>query len=145
VTTARRALGFALWAFFRAWAVFCPKDEIFLFGELYMTRFYLRGTPGGDGPSVRLQHIHMPDGDRRLHNHPWHVAESIILRGGYVEERETSAFPWEPYATAFHYLRALDRNSITASTLHRIIALDSSECWTLFRTSEQHGRGWGFR
>ena len=144
-----RAFWFLVWAALRAWAVFCPKDVITLSGDRYMTRYYLRGSPGGAGPSLRLQHIHRPDAMREFHDHPWFEAQSRILRGWYVERRfrEYGRGRSSPPHT-------FTRNTGARSTLlnlpgardrHRITAVAPDGAWTLFRTSERHGRGWGFQ
>lgn len=150
-----RAFYFLLWCVLRLWAAFRPSDVIVLDGVPYMRRYYLRGTPGGDGPSVRLQHILRADPDRGLHDHPWHAARSLVLRGGYTETRQRRYRP--PYDDTLGYvslLRTRDygpgaRNTLVSghafADYHRITAVRPGGAWTLFRTSEHHGRGWGFK
>lgn len=69
------------------WA-YTIKDEQ---GNPYLSRVLL--------PRMRLPFIgsfrpmlhkfHRPDKDKDLHNHPWSWAKSIVLTGGYFEERLT--------------------------------------------------------
>jgi hypothetical protein len=76
----------------------------------YLSRYYLLGRPhmpdGSDpidefgspkkgaifpnGIHVYLHKFHRSDQDVALHNHPWHWARSLILAGGYSEERRTA-------------------------------------------------------
>lgn len=145
-----RAFYFFVWCVLRLWAAFRPSDVIVLDGVPYMRRYYLRGTPGGDGPSVRLQHILRADPDRGLHDHPWLWAYSRILRGGYTEVRQACYWPryWDE-ARGLRRTRDLgpgDRNTLLGgqhyADYHRIMAVRPGGAWTLFRTSERHGRGW---
>lgn len=73
----------------RRWALLQRHDIPDLLDptDVYLTRWRIVQTPWG---GVYLHAIRRPDHDRHLHDHPWSFA-SIILRGGYVEERETSA------------------------------------------------------
>lgn len=48
----------------------------------YLTRWRLVQTPWF---GIFVHAIHLADGDRHLHDHPWPFT-SIILRGGYLEE-----------------------------------------------------------
>jgi hypothetical protein len=92
------------------------------------------------GVNVWLQRIWRADGDRHMHDHPWHVAGSLILSGGYGEERAGHAdqgFRGSPEISAGRV------NLLPAGVYHRITAV-RPRTWTLFITGRPHGRGWGF-
>lgn len=109
---------------------------------VYMGRWWLfnpydnetRETKHGWCPiSVRIHHILQPDGDRDLHDHPWN-ARTIILKGGYLEEREDSV-----------RLRvAGDTSRLRFGEYHRISSVLSGGAVTLFITGKYRGT-WGFR
>lgn len=96
-------------------------------------------------PHFYLHHFFRGDDDRELHNHPWGFSMSLILTGGYIEER------WDPEAKKTRTRRCYpgDINVIRASDFHRLTLLDSTRgCWTLFlskhRIEEKNGHDWGF-
>ena len=77
-------------------------------------------------PSIRVHHIQLPDNDRHEHDHPWD-ARTIILRGGYIEERRVNGLPTR-------HLNAGDTAKIGAGMYHRIAWLAPGGAWTLFIT-----------
>jgi hypothetical protein len=129
-------------------------------GEPYLTRIYLTPSTGRLGSWWRARyrglflhcfHTSDPDG---LHNHPWHDARSLILRGAYFEERNFA--PIESVADLLplngpHYSCMVTKriywpgnvNTITDRDWHRVELL-SDEVWTLFSAGTKHGKGWGF-
>lgn len=126
-----------------------PHEVIRIDGEAYLTRFYLNGQANlraqGEGPQFFLHHFHKSDQGRELHNHPY-TGTSLILAGGYVEERMTQldndglAFT-EP--TAVRYMPG-DTNQLTLDDFHRTDMVDPVfGCWTLFVTGERT-QSWGF-
>lgn len=72
------------WAFFRREVI---RDSD---GTPYLTRLRVLQTPLF---AIYLHWIHRPDADAELHDHPWSFA-SVILRGGYTEEREGQWWWW---------------------------------------------------
>lgn len=110
-------------------------------GSPYLTRVYL--SPKGEWyrstlglPGVFLHFFHRSDHERELHNHPWRWAWSLILQGGYLEER---ADDWPRC-----YFPG-DTNTITERTFHRVSLLnEKAGSWTLFVAGPRHGRSWGF-
>lgn len=116
--------------------------------DLYMARWWLLNPyrKDADGnqiparwrwlPSVRVHHIVRPDDDAHEHNHPWH-ARSIILRGGYLEERR------EEYRGARLRLRGYTQ-AIAPSVCHRITEVSAGGAYTLFFTWGE-SQGWGFK
>jgi len=109
---------------------------------LYMGRWWLFNPYPGAGderkrwawlPSVRVHHICVEDQDRHLHDHPWN-ARTIILRGGYDEERKRGAL--REYWSG-------DTASLRFSEFHRIYWVAPGGAWTLFITWKYRGT-WGF-
>lgn len=60
-------------------------------GDVYMQRYrvfgWMPGNSGSPGPNLYLHRFLRPDEDGELHNHPWRWAVSVMLAGGYAEER----------------------------------------------------------
>ena len=121
-------------------------------GEAYLQRFYVCGDPGAihywpEGTRARLGwlpfavYMHKflrPDMDRDLHNHPWHTAVSLVLSGGYTEEREAGS------GFVSRRLRPGRVNVIRRNTFHRVERLHGAHTWTLFVTGKFAG-SWSFR
>jgi hypothetical protein len=96
-------------------------------------------------PHLYLHHFFRGDDDREMHNHPWEFSMSLILTGGYIEER------WDIEARKVCTRRCYpgDINIIRAADFHRVTMLDPARgCWTLFlskhRIEEKNGHDWGF-
>lgn len=105
-------------------------------GKPYLLRFYLKRN--GILPGIYLHHFFMGDQDRELHDHPWDLSGSLILTGGYVEERLIPG-------TIKRRLRHLGPGSINiirGSTFHRV-DLVGTRSWTIF-VSGKKTKGWGF-
>jgi hypothetical protein len=123
----------------------------------YLSRYYLTGRPtmpDGSEPfdagqarpgavwpkspfSIYLHHIHRGDEDRQLHNHPWAWSFSLILSGGYLEERRIKN------GVVRRTLAPLVIHWIGHDTFHRIDTLGKSGAWTLFVVGPKVS-GWGF-
>jgi hypothetical protein len=71
------------WAFMQRKVIGKPNDPM-------LTRYILVRTPWG---GIYLHHIHRPDQDRDLHDHPW-VFVSFILSGGYTEVAAVAGRNW---------------------------------------------------
>lgn len=62
-------------------------------GEPYLIRYVLAGVDclehhdPGCKYHVFLHEIHTADSDRENHSHPWAKSYSLILQGGYIEQR----------------------------------------------------------
>lgn len=97
--------------------------------ETYLTRWRLVQVPWF---GIYLHAIRKPDGSRDLHDHPWSFL-SLVLRGGYVEER--NGWMTERRAGSLALRRTSD--------VHRVQTLTRTPTWTLLlvgpRTHE-----WGF-
>lgn len=111
--------------------------------DVYMRRYWLfnpykdslnRDVPDyrPRWPSIRLHYILRGDADRHLHDHPW-CARTIILRGGYVEER---------YQRDFYDREAGYTGPLQVGELHRIAHVEPGTL-TLFITWGKSD-AWGF-
>jgi hypothetical protein len=118
-------------------------------GEVYLDRWGWRCHWFG----VYLHRMTAPDPGIDLHDHPWPFV-SLILRGGYVEERAESreaprlAFYAEAWPTKCRRgmemeWRAGSIHRLRADECHRIISLRRVPTWTLVLTGRRF-RNWGF-
>ena len=101
-------------------------------GALYLRRVYL-------GPRVYLHKIAQADSDRHLHNHPWTWAWSLILAGGYLEDRRRYDSQHAVYMREFS---AGAHNLLRAGDYHCIRSVRPGT-WTLFVTGKR-ASSWGF-
>jgi hypothetical protein len=121
----------------------CRKRDIIFGDSLYLRRFILWGsggdedTPVYDGHSGFIHHIIRPDADRHLHDHPWAWSLGVILKGGYIEERQIG-----DRVVRCTY-REGDLNLLMPGTYHRIDTVEEGT-WTLFLCGAKHSNSWGF-
>jgi hypothetical protein len=109
-------------------------------GSLYLVRVYLMRLLRSRLPGWFLHRFFRSDHDRELHNHPWKWSASLVLTGGYLEERLER--PGGPVMT--RVLRPLSWNVIRSTTYHRVQLLDEERgAWTLFIAGPKLGT-WGF-
>lgn len=94
---------------------------------IYLIRYYVIRTSRFE---ITLHQFLRSDPDPRLHNHPWQWAISLLIVGGYVEER------LEDNRIRSRTLRVGRFNPIRDSTFHRVSALLDSDAWSVFI----HGR-----
>ena len=94
-------------------------------------------------PSVFFHEFLRGDDDREVHNHPWKYALSIILAGGYVEERAKKRGDGT-YVVETKTYRPGMLNIIRDTDFHRVALLDGKTTWTLFIAGERTGDLWGF-
>lgn len=128
-----------------------PMKQIFFGNIPYIERFYL----GERNANIYYLHRMLgPDPDRDLHNHPWKLANSLVLHGSYIERRLEFGFqkrkieyiPASVINTVrgFYYYNAVNsRNVLGEYTWHTIVEIKEPETWTLFWHSEW-SRSWGF-
>lgn len=112
----------------------CGRD-----GTLYMRRWRLLGKDGILGRNLMVHRIVRPDEDRAPHDHPWSFV-SLVLRGGYLEQRQNSS-------GSVWWVRWRRPGSIAwrrATDLHRIHTIGGPEAWTLVATGPRV-RSWGFQ
>lgn len=100
-------------------------------------------------PAVYLHYFFRGDLDRELHNHPWEWAVSVILSGGYTEERYDGPLDLiEPRRVRARALRPGSVNVIRHDTYHRVQMLNGTPTWSLFiagpRVAKTRGEDWGF-
>ena len=103
-------------------------------GEPYLERYYLFGLAGWH---LYLHRFVDSDPDRGLHDHPWSRAISLVLSGGYDEQRFDASG-----AVRCRLIRPGRINRLRGETYHRVV-LRGRPAWTLFA----HGprvKGWGF-
>lgn len=93
-------------------------------------------------PSIFFHEFLRGDSDREYHNHPWHTSFSIILAGGYTEERVTVVDG--DYQVVNRTFRPGMINVIRNDDFHRVALLDGKTTWTLFVAGERTGDLWGF-
>lgn len=106
-------------------------------GSEYLTRYVLLDALGaGGGWKLLLHHFHRDDEDRELHNHPWRVGVSLMLVGGYCEERR------EGDDTVFHDVHPGDLNVIWPDTFHRVTLL-GEDGWSVILVGPKV-QEWGF-
>jgi hypothetical protein len=111
------------------------REHVFEDGETtYITRYVIKELPAGG--KAYLHRFHRGDSDPELHNHPW-SGKSLILYGGYVEERLR-----QNGSTVFQKFLPGNENRLEADTFHRVELLAEC-CWTLFVVSPKF-QSWGF-
>jgi len=113
-------------------------------GKAYLTRYYLFGADRAWG-NVFLHHFHSsdmdmaPSGTFYLHNHPWPWSFSIILVGGYTEERRQTD---DTITTKVFKPGSI--NTLSDKDFHRVELL-GNDGWSLFFTGwRSKKRSWGF-
>ena len=94
-------------------------------------------------PSIFVHEFRRGDDDRECHSHPWHFSFSIILAGGYTEERVHRLIDGG-YRVIARTFRPGMLNVIRADDFHRVTLLDGKTTWTLFVAGERTGEEWGF-
>lgn len=154
-------------------------------GEPYLVRWYLFGEPGGlryfpagqDRPKwwqraltwLPQAYVHQflaSDEPDLFHSHPWDGAISLILSGGYFEQRRAlgdlvgvaGMKKRKTYVTTVWHAPG-DVNRLDEDTLHRvelsghwakvpdsyaIVRAGDREAWTLFMPGKRTGNSWGF-
>lgn len=108
-------------------------------GAPYLDRYFLAGwnpTSTEHGPAVFLHHFVASDRPDEFHTHPWRIAVSIILVGGYAEMR------CGPEGVESRRYLPGDVNILHPIDRHRIDLIDA-ECWSLFLT-DAYATHWGF-
>lgn len=113
-------------------------------GAVYLERYRVLGWMPGSrwrGPSIYLHRFRMPDQDVALHNHPWPRAVSLVLAGGYTEQRLARMFGLP--SCEWRWLMPGQLNVIGPDDYHRVAELHGDETWTLFLVWPRT-RSWGF-
>lgn len=114
-------------------------------GKPYLERYYiLRSTKYKYIPGIYLHKFLSSDEDPELHNHPWGSSMSIILTGGYKEERryeEVHNNEVNRYVVT-EYVTPGSLNFIKKNDFHRIDLL-KEYAWTIFFSGNRE-QDWGF-
>lgn len=116
-------------------------------GKPYLMRFYIKHN--GRLPGIYLHHFYQSDPDRDLHNHPWTWAVSLVLTGGYYEERIEAPVIWSMSELNHFEPQTFERkapgiNYIGEHVFRRVILKDLKQgAWTIF-VSGREVRDWGF-
>ena len=112
----------------------------------YLERYYLGRVLG---VTFYLHRFVSSDSERHLHNHPWGWGGSLILTGGYTEERALDLCPAAgPSGCLVKYIERRWFNVVNGNTVHRIHNARPGT-WSLFfhgprvEVGEQL-KGWGF-
>lgn len=125
-------------------------------GSPYLSRYYLtqrprmpdgsapfdpHGDPKSgvfwpDGVGLYLHRFHRSDDDGALHNHPWRWSLSLILVGGYSEERRRGT------RVERRFVGPGSLNFIRATDFHRVDLVER-DAWSLFLAGPKVG-SWGF-
>jgi hypothetical protein len=126
-----------------------PHEIIRIDGVPYLTRFYLNGKVNsrttGEQPQFFLHHFHKSDQGRELHNHPY-TGTSLILAGGYIEERMSKVSANIDLFTDVSSATYLpgEVNVIGLEDFHRTDLINPKlGAWTLFVTGTRVSE-WGF-
>lgn len=120
-------------------------------------------------PTVFLHHFRDSDQEAELHNHPWESAYSLILAGGYIEERRIDGdtqyclkcamcltehamrsckvapdgnHVWTKHTTELRNLKPGAVNRICKDDFHRV-TLFEHDAWSLFITGKK-AQSWCF-
>jgi len=109
-------------------------------GAPYLDRYFVSGYPRvvGAQASLYLHHFHASDASDQVHSHPWRWSMSLILSGGYREQR---CLP-DGQRVVREY-RPGDLNVLRADDRHRIDLL-GPDCWTLFLAGP-YEKPWDFQ
>jgi hypothetical protein len=115
----------------------------------YLLRLKVRGyipPPKGEAPdpkryrlNVYLHRFLSKDQDRDLHNHPWKWSFSIVLWGGYTEEKRNRRTGEVRRRRVWPGMI----NVLGARDFHRVLELHGRETWTLFFAGGK-AAAWGF-
>ena len=106
-------------------------------GEPYLERYYLFGAFGWH---AYLHRFVDSDPDQRLHDHPWNRAVSLVITGGYNEQRPTGA---DAEAISIRNIRPFRLNFLRGEDFHRVVLQEGRPAWTLFLRGPRV-KGWGF-
>lgn len=107
-------------------------------GKPYLERYYIFHSDRFKFlPGIYLHKFLSSDEDPELHNHPWKLSVSLILAGGYTEERRA-----KDDTIKVASFRPGCLNIIRDNDFHRV-DLDSPCVWTLFFSGNRQ-QDWGF-
>ena len=119
-----------------------PHTTITIGGVPYLTRYYLFWKDRSWG-NLYLHHFHSSDQGINLHNHPWRWGLSLVLKGGYVEERSRKPKVGDVKIEK-RRVGPGTFNVIRSSDFHRVDLVDEKRgAWSLFLAGKRT-KDWGF-
>ena len=96
--------------------------------------------------SLYMHRFHRSDEGGELHSHPFEWSVSLVLAGGYTEERVEQAATVHPFPASEAVVRKTVRpghlNFIRHDTFHRVDLL-KDDAWSLFLVGPKT-KSWGF-
>lgn len=121
-----------------------PSFTISKDGNKYLTRYYvfLKDRVFGN---IFIHHFHRSDmdlgsdGQGLLHNHPFEWSFSIVISGGYIEERRQS-----DGTVKKKFVKPWSLNFLSKKDYHRVDLLDVDGAWTIFFTGSRKNNSWEF-
>jgi hypothetical protein len=105
-------------------------------GRLKMRRFYVVGS--GDTYGIMLHHFVSDEEAHTFHDHPWRWGVSVMLWGGYFEERLERDDRQRTRWVAPGRL-----NFLRGDRFHRVALGGGRPAWTLF-VHGPRAKQWGF-
>jgi hypothetical protein len=121
----------------------------------YLERYFLWKSRRSSGPGLFLHHFVGSDPGPELHDHPWDFSVSLVLTGGYWENRMYTRYHytvknedgtkekrWVPWSFQ-RWLGPLSLNVIRGTDFHQVIIPEGRDAWTLFFHGERV-KVWGF-
>ena len=122
-----------------------PSFTIAKEGLKYLTRYYvfLKDRVFGN---IFIHHFHRSDmdvgsdGQGLLHNHPFDWSFSIVVSGGYIEERRQTDGTFKKKV-----VKPWSLNFISKKDYHRVDLLNEEKgAWTIFFTGSRKNNSWEF-
>jgi len=122
-----------------------PSFTIAKEGLKYLTRYYvfLKDRVFGN---IFIHHFHRSDmdvgsdGQGLLHNHPFDWSFSIVVSGGYIEERRQT-----DGTVKKKVVKPWSLNFISKKDYHRVDLLNEEKgAWTIFFTGSRKNNSWEF-
>lgn len=121
-----------------------PEGEVYLERYFVFRKSWVPKLLHDFVPSVFLHHFCLSDLDRDLHNHPWGKSVSLILAGGYTEERREIDEEGMGVTISTRVFNPGRLNVIRSDDFHRVTLHDPvNGCWSLFFAG-QRAQDWGF-
>jgi hypothetical protein len=122
-----------------------PSFTIYKDGVPYLTRYHAFLADREFG-NIFIHHFHRSDmdmgsdGHGLLHSHPFGWSFSIVLSGGYIEERR------QPDDTVLKKIvKPGSLNFLSKKDYHRVDLLDEEKgAWTIFFTGSRKNNSWEF-
>lgn len=122
-----------------------PSITISKDGLAYLTRYFvfLKDRVVGN---IFIHHFHRSDmdvgsdGQGLLHNHPFDWSFSLVLSGGYIEERKQL-----DGKVIKKVIKPWSFNFINKRVYHRVDLLNEQQgCWSIFFTGSRKNNSWEF-